>query len=354
MGYIIKSLKGKRTWKVQYQTYKGGRHAKDITEENYFRLGLHRNMDIMELRDRLKSLNSQETIKALQAKRNSITARLREEEVIVNAFLPNSLRQEFEDNFIDPNSKKVFHWRTAKKLIVKISLDSSDWGYYKNKWYSLFKSKKYSFDYIQKLTNILNKWGKFVAYKQKTFFDPIPAATGIEKQRLVDARDPTIKKESIPLTLQLLEAVRSQLKEEQWSWLYISLWLGLRPSEVDGLSDPKKYRLEGDILWIFQTKLSGLAAKDRWKPIYLKFPEQKQALQLIQSIPDNGPYKRPLNKTLKRILNGQYTTYAGRKGFTDLMLGLGVSLEAISQYLGHRSINRTWMNYKNKKKVLTE
>jgi hypothetical protein len=348
MGYIVRSLTGKRTWKVQYQTYKGGRRAKDITEVDYLRLGIHSRMDIEEVRTSIRQLNSQLELKRLQERRLAIGSRLKEEDLKSNAFLPDALRQEFEDNFIDVSTKKVSHWRTAKKLIIEISLAPHDWEYYRGRWYSLFKKKGYSYDYIQKLTLILNRWGKFIAYKQKSFFEPIPMARGMEKQRIVDARPSEVTKESLPLTPKLLEGIREQLKEEQWAWLYISLWFGLRPSEVDGLQGLHKYRLEDNVLWVYQTKLAGIAAKDRWKPIPIKYPEQQKALQLIQS----EKYSRPLNKTLKKLLDGQYTCYAGRKGFTDLMLEKGSSLEAISQWLGHRSINRTWKNYKDKKKVL--
>lgn len=355
MGYILKTLKGKRTWKVQFQTYKGGlRRAKDIKPDDYFRLGLHASMVHNEVRERLKQLNSQEALKDLQAKRNNIYERLREEETVVNAFLPELLRQEFEEHFIEKKTKKVSHWHTAKKLIATVRLDSADWGYYKNQWYSLFKSKQFSIDYVQKLTLVLNKWGKFVAYKQRTFFDPIPMPTGIDKQRIVDAfEEKGTTKVSNPITPEQLETTLQLISPEAYNWLYISIWLGLRPDEVDSLLEPSgpiTWRLEKNILWVFQNKLKGIPTKDKWKPIVLKYPEQLKCLTIMKS----KEFKRPLNKTLKLHFGGQTTCYGGRKNFVDMMLSKGNRLEAISMWLGHKSLNRTWQHYKDKKKVLTE
>jgi len=43
-----------------------------------------------------------------------------------------------------------------------------------------------------------------------------------------------------------------------------------------------------------------------------------------------------------------YDLYSGRKGFTDLMLTKGQSLENISIWLGHSHISRTWASYRDK------
>jgi integrase len=49
--------------------------------------------------------------------------------------------------------------------------------------------------------------------------------------------------------------------------------------------------------------------------------------------------------------NGHITLRAGRKGFIDLMLDHGQSLEDISAWLGHQNIEMTWQKYRNKKRV---
>lgn len=350
MGYIVKKLKGKRTWKVQYQTYKGGRRAKDIREDDYQRIGLHSRMDYNEAQQTCKKLNAQETLKTLQEKRTRISERIREDDLILNAFLPTPLLDEFEQSFIDTKTK-VSHWRTAKKLMVEIKLDVSDWNFHRLKWFKLFGLNSFSLDYVQKLTHTLNKWGKFVSYKQRTFFEPIPTPTGIDRQRIIDAyEDIGLTKESQPISPDQLVA-RTELTDLARNWITLSIWFGLRPSEVDSLlkpSSPKTWKLEDNVIWIYQSKLSGVSSKDRWKPIPIKYEEQLACLVIINS----GNFKRPLNKTLKKYFNSQTTCYAGRKGFVDLMLSKGNSLEAISMWLGHKSLDRTWQNYKDKKIVL--
>lgn len=40
--------------------------------------------------------------------------------------------------------------------------------------------------------------------------------------------------------------------------------------------------------------------------------------------------------------------YGGRKDFTDLMIAKGHTLENISIWMGHSSLDRTWRSYKAK------
>lgn len=129
------------------------------------------------------------------------------------------------------------------------------------------------------------------------------------------------------------------------------MFFGLRPSEIDALTNPKHYKLEFDpqnqidVIFVYQNKLKHLAETKRWKVIPLHEPEQKTALEYIK----NKEFKRPLTKTLKRLFETKgIDTYSPRKGFTDLMLGRGYQLEDISTFLGHTSKETTWKHYKNK------
>ncbi len=70
-----------------------------------------------------------------------------------------------------------------------------------------------------------------------------------------------------------------------------------------------------------------------------------EALKIIQS----GEFKKPLNKTLKRLFEiDGIGAYSPRKGFTDLFLSRNYQLEDIATFLGHSSIETTWRHYKNK------
>ncbi len=63
----------------------------------------------------------------------------------------------------------------------------------------------------------------------------------------------------------------------------------------------------------------------------------------------DGSFKRPLAKTVRKHFGMGHDNYAGRKGFVDLMLSKGQTLENISIWMGHSTLNRTWRSYKNKR-----
>lgn len=359
-SYLVRKLKVKsRDWKVQFQVYKEGKPSvTDIALRDYQRLGLSSRMTHEEVKARCAQLNAQSRLKNLQEKRNSINSRLKEEDLKLNAFLPTTILDEFERRIaIHTDKKQRSYWRAAKRVMTELSIEPVDWAFSKLDFYRAFIRRSWSYSYVEKVVGILNQWGKFVSYRQKTYFDPLPLPTDNEKQKIIDHHEEEKGFfKSGPLHPKELEAIKGNLKPEQYNWLYLSVWLGLRPIEVDILKKEEglktTYYVEKqesiDILWVYQTKLTGVSKPDRLKPIPLKYPEQLGILELIRG----QNFHRPLVKTMNRYCKEYVNLYAGRKGFTDLMLEKGNSLEAISQWLGHRSIQRTWQNYKNKKKVL--
>lgn len=139
---------------------------------------------------------------------------------------------------------------------------------------------------------------------------------------------------------------------DQWNFLFVTLYFGLRPNEADKLKkehEEKFWRIElqgnYEVLCIFQSKLSGLRREDRWKKIPCILEEQKKALEIIKS---GEPIKRPLVKTIQRYFGENYNTYCGRKGFEFLLRTHGARFESISAYLGHRDLNRSWKSYTDK------
>lgn len=75
-------------------------------------------------------------------------------------------------------------------------------------------------------------------------------------------------------------------------------------------------------------------------------PEQELSLNIIES----REFKRPLVKTMREYFGKGISLYGGRKGFTDLMLSKGNSLESISIWMGHSTIGHTWKSYKDRRK----
>ena len=133
----------------------------------------------------------------------------------------------------------------------------------------------------------------------------------------------------------------------------LPVWLGLRPQEIDNLHNLSLWKLEKnststgkDILWVFQSKIVALPPEDRWKPIPIIFDEQKFALRMLEA----KCFKRPLSKTMRLHFGKGTTLYAGRKGFVDLMLAKGHSIENISVWMGHSTLERTWRSYKQRRK----
>ena len=138
--------------------------------------------------------------------------------------------------------------------------------------------------------------------------------------------------------------------------MFISLWFGLRPLEVDNLKKDNKginWKITTQnkikVLHVLQTKIEGNFEneEDAWKKIPALFEEQLEALELIKK----GKFKRPLCKTIQRYFTEKHNTYAGRKGFERIMKDNNISMEFTSRYLGHSNINTTFKIYADTSKA---
>lgn len=162
-----------------------------------------------------------------------------------------------------------------------------------------------------------------------------------------------VRTESQPLTPAKLESVKDKLIPEQYNWLLLSVWFGLRPEEVEGLHVEKRFRVDFHIkkkikvLHVYQTKLQGISEDKRWKAIPIIFPEQEACIDIIAE----GNFKKPLYKTMRKHIGKGISLYGGRKGFVDLMLSLDQKIENISIWLGHKDISTTWKHYKDKQEI---
>jgi integrase len=241
-------------------------------------------------------------------------------------------------------------------MIAELALDPKDFFKERQKFFNYFRKKTWAPDYIMKLSRLTNLWGYFCSLKRNTHFQPLPRMNSTQVQKLVDARENVqgLKRAADHLKWETLKAKKGSFESEDllkhWNWMFIGLWFGLRPLEVDNLRKGTHWRVEWDatrkidILWVYQTKLTSKPKNERWKPIPIHFPEQKLAMKLIEA----GEFTRPLPKTLKRIFEANVHPYSARKGFTDLMLSNGFALEDVSVFLGHSDISITWKHYKDK------
>jgi hypothetical protein len=245
-------------------------------------------------------------------------------------------------------------WRAAQKMIVAIGVEPSEWFYNIHPIYDYFCTMKMSPKYMMSVLKIANLWGFFISRKLARPFLQVPSPRGYERQRLIEAnyeKDRGVSRASKSIGPEDLAKLKGKLNSKNLNWLFISVWFGLRPKEVDSLKNKELWKTETlangrKILWVFQTKIIALPPEDRWKPIPILFDEQHFALQIIEA----KTFQRPLIKTMRKHFGKGVLLYAGRKGFSDLMLSKGHAFENISIWMGHSSLQRTWKSYKSRRK----
>lgn len=377
MGYYVRYLSWKKSapnWKIQYVSYKKADQVRegmkkpkkewDVNPDRWRALGFHKLMTIEEARGRAKQINAQSFLKMQEE-----LLQKREEEELgkqkrYDAVLPIPFVEEFEKRFvkeIDSDTKSGKRrksraratWGAAKKMIFHLQIDPSEWFYYSKEIYDYFVKEELSIRYMHSILHFANLWGYFISRKLARPFLPVLKPRGYERQRIVDAfyeKKRSCRKPSLGLTPEKLSSIRGKLNQPNFNWLYLSVWLGLRPQEIDNVIEQKFWRVDTPpmgrkVLWVYQTKLVGLPPADRWKPIPILFEEQEFALRILEA----GNFRRPLSKTMRFYFDGEIDLYGGRKGFVDLMLRLGHTIENISVWMGHGTLDRTWRSYKSKR-----
>lgn len=359
MGYFVrKSAKG---FRVIEQTWTPKRNESVVPTQAYSTLGFRPDMSLIEAKLRASQLNKQNIIES--RKIIAVAKRIQDDKETQSAYLPQILTEGFEaelkENYAD-NPERLDNlskqWTTVKKIITELAVDTKNFYAERQRFFNYYKSKKWSPDYIKKLNRLLNLYGQYVAKKTGSYYQDIPKLSPIIREKIIELRDntPGLKTAADPLEWLDLKNKKSTFEHEsllnQWNWLFIGLWFGLRPKEIDSLKNKNTWRIETDrfhkieVLHVYQAKLTSVSKDKRWKPIPVYLDEQKEALRVLKT----GQFKRPLNKTLKRFFDWKIETYSPRKGFTDLMLERGFDLEDISIFLGHADISMTWKHYKNK------
>ncbi len=349
--YIQKYPKG---WLLKEQSYVD-KKSKQVTipKEAYTALGLDKTWPIERARARVKELNDQNALKREDARvASAIAKKMVKADKITSIFLAPHIVDEFEKFLFATNqgtqehfAKRLIMWKTAQEIIKKVAIEPRMYSAYMKVFYNRLIEKKYSYDYSKKLISLINQWGYHVSLRNNTAFQPIPFPRAEEKKLIEKAykKKPTNRSGgSTRLTPSLLEGKRAKLTPATYEWLFISLWLGLRPDEIE-LAQFDVYRNEThnvDVLRIYQPKV------DFYKHIPLLHEEQKKAVELLK------PRKRPLNRIIHEIFGDRkMTCYAGRKGFENLMASLGETEADISKWLGHTTIKTTDKHYKDKDKL---
>lgn len=368
MGYFVR--KSNKGFRVVEQTWTPERKEQVVPREAYHSLGFRFDMSLEEARNRAKQINLQNQIEV--KKKVAVAKRVADQKEINKAYLPEHIVAAFEEDLKDyyqDNEERLENllkqWNIVKKMLSAIAIDPKDFYLERNKFFNYYREKAWGSNYIKKLNRLTNLWGHFYSRKTNSFFQAIPKLSGIQISKIQDVREKKLKEAKLtgkksnmktpadPLLWNDLKNVKSSFENSSltlhWNWMFIGLWFGLRPIEIDSLKESKNYKIYEDsgveVISVYQSKLRHLPIEKRWKDIPIYTKQQKEAIQLIKM----KAFKRPLNKTLGRFFNNKIETYSPRKGFTDLMLSLGFALEDISQFLGHTSIDMTWKHYKNKK-----
>ena len=343
----------KKTWSVYFQYYEEGKRKKKIVPRELFHhFGFKPDGTVEQARIRVKRLNKERSMnpRAFLGAHKRVKTELKEDDV----FFPEAYLEEFLEYLYERvhggegrTQKVELHFKVAQRLVRDTKLLPQEYSLRSAKIYKWFAAEQYSLNYIHQILRALNLWGQFYSQKNNLYFEPIAkprgrARTNINVQNTKSAGK---RHESKPLSPKQLKMAKPNLNPEHYNWLFISVWFGLRPIEIDNLTDEKYFSISGTarkkILSVYQSKLADLEEEKRWKNIPILHPEQKEALKIIES----GEFKRPHPKTVQSKIAEGITLYGGRKGFTELMLSLGHDFFETSNWLGHTSIERTYKSY---------
>lgn len=335
--------------------------TKSVPKTSWHALGFRLDMTLEEAKAQAKHLNKTRQNEA--KKLSNIGRRVEDIARVKSIYLPEALVLEFTqwlaDNKVHGDSKKekIFsHWELAQKLIAEAELFPKDFYLNANKLLGFFVKNKYSLSYARKIIVVLNLWGTFYSSKKSIPFYPIRSLDAsmvgeIERgyedsERFVGASE--------ALTPKMLMTKKNDFKDEQFKWLYCTVWLGLRPGEINQRNQKKrKFEVyydetaQVDVLKIFQPKLKNKPGS-AWKYIPLFIPEMKQAASFL-----NDDLKQPTLKKMRSVFGEGVTFYGGRKGFVTLMCNVfQQELNQVSNWLGHTDIYRTKKSYEDRAKVI--
>jgi integrase len=352
-------------WRLIVEDYTHGKR-RDLypRREDYARYGLDPDDSYARAREKLTAVQARNRAERLLEKRARIEDRLSKEDLKESAYLPRTLYRRFLEWLQERRvwdkipSKTESHLRAMRKLVLEVGVDPSDWPERPERIYRWFLSKKLSLSYVDKVLPLLNDYGYFYCREFKKPFVPIPAPRGDVARRIDDAnQDEREGSQAASHPLEPGHLVKLEpLGDARLRWVRLSLYFGLRPSEVDELVPVNRGRIwearkddKGTwVLHFYQRKLVRLERSRRWKRIPCVLKEQAD---LLQEILHDMKLDRPYHYNLSDALGPGYGLYAGRKGFEKLMRGKGQRGDNISRWLGHRDVTTTERHYREAEAV---
>lgn len=354
-------------WFVWYQHYVEGKRTQERVDDKAVRdIGFKKEWSVDQAKTHCHQLNNERSL--LKEKMRVSAKRVTSLKSINETLFPQTKVEAFQELLEEENfgskthlEKLNSHFNFVQKMINELKILPVEYKESSKKIYKYFIKEKISPSYAARLISLLNRWGKFVSKTNGSYFDNVVVPRGRELSAIAEAQqtktgkdtDLGVRTESLPLDPETLKEAKDKFKIEQYNWLLISVWFGLRPEEVECLHIEKRYRIEYNlkkkikVLHVYQSKLQSIAEDRRWKAIPVIFPEQEECLDIISE--DN--FQKPIYKIMRKHIGNGITLYGGRKGFVDLMLSHGQKLENISIWLGHKDISTTWKHYKDKNEI---
>ncbi|MBI3336141.1 hypothetical protein HYZ98_01070 [Candidatus Peregrinibacteria bacterium] len=205
-------------------------------------------MEIADARTRSRQLNAQLMLKRQEERIRQLQKAENEFRMRNNAVLPLEFVEEFELCFLKireegslisrtRRQKRVrVLWKAAQKMIRTLQIEPSEWFYHIHDVYDYFCNQQLSLSYSQGILKFANLWGFFISRKLVRPFLPVPVPKGYERQRILEAFYQKAKgrrRPSLPLAPEQLAKAAGKLNQANFNWLFLSVWFGLRPQEVD-------------------------------------------------------------------------------------------------------------------------
>jgi hypothetical protein len=352
-------------WRLIIEDYTHGKR-RDLypRKEDYGRYGLDPDDAYERAKEKLKIIRARDKKTKLLEKRARIEDRLKREDLKSSAYLPRALYLRYLEWLQERRvwtkipSKTASHLRAMRRLILDVDTDPAEWPEKPQKIYHWFMSKKLSLSYLEKVLPLLNDYGYFYCREFQKAFVSIPSPRGDIARRIDDANHEDragSQSASKPLRPEMLEALK-HLGDAPMRWIRLSLYFGLRPSEVDELIPANRGRIWESkkdsrgtwVLHFYQRKLIRIARERRWKRIPCITREQTD---LLREIENEMPVQRPYARQVQSRIGEGYGLYAGRKGFEPLMRSLRQEEANISRWLGHQNPLTTERSYRDQEAV---
>jgi hypothetical protein len=340
--------KSGKTWRLTWRLGKTESRSVNKKSDEARTAGFSPEMTYEQAKERAKQLQAEEWVK-VDARKHARTKAITEKyKKLRSAFLTDADAEEFETTYLVEHKIQKTHWNTMQKIIVGCEMHPTAWFKRKSRLYAEFEKLHFSSNYAKKLLRYLNIWGYFLCEKQGRAFLKVPGLDGSWKNRLEAHRRTTGS--SLPLSPELLKEKKDEIENPaHYNWLFISVWFGLRPREINNLKkpNPKLWYLRpnkefGWVLSIFQEKLHerGVPESYCWKHIPTVFQEQRRVIEIIEKGSFEYPWGRG-GKFMHNTFGRGFTHYAGRNNFSGMLRDAGYDRETRRHWMGHLSIKTT-------------